>query len=85
VLDWKRLSAGQKAILRDSVRELGGLGPVIDQAHPTLALFENRAFMPRLESLAGEPDLETVTRNRDDLTETISSYFSGMLALFDDS
>jgi hypothetical protein len=85
VFDWKRLSAAQKAILRDSVRELGGLGSVSDQEHPTLALFENRAFMPRRKSPSGEPDRETFTVNRDDLIETISSYFSGMLALFDDS
>ncbi len=83
VFNWKRLSAAQQAILRDSVRELGGLGSAIDSEHPTLALFENRAFRPGFESPAAEPDLEACTLNRAGLTEAISSYFSGMAALFD--
>jgi hypothetical protein len=79
VFDWKRLSPAQQAILRDSVRELGGLGPVTDSDHPELALFENRAF----RAPAGESDMKPGKLSMDAATQAISSYFSDMIELFD--
>lgn len=82
VFDWTRLSASQRAILSDSVRELGGLGSAVDSEHPSLVLFENRSFGLWSASPAGESRRKALTLSRENLTETISAYFSGMLALF---
>jgi hypothetical protein len=83
VFDWQRLSTAQQAILKDSVRELGGLRSATDPEHPELALFENRVFRPRPSTLSGEPGSEPDKLSLDDLTRAMSSYFAGMLELLD--
>jgi hypothetical protein len=83
VFDWELLSGVQQAILRDSVRELGGLGSATDSEHPELALFENRAFRPEFENPACGPHLEGSKLSVDAAIQAISSYFWGMFELFD--
>jgi hypothetical protein len=84
VFDWERLSPAQQEILRDSVRELGGLGSVTDPEDPELALFENRSFGRRFKEPAGGSDLEAGHRNLEALIQAMATYFSGMIELFDD-
>lgn len=85
VFDWEQLSPAQQEILRDSVRGLGGLGPVTDSDDPELALFENRAFGRGFKEPAGGSDPEVDHRDLDPLTQAMATYFSGMIELFDDA
>jgi hypothetical protein len=82
VFAWDRLSSAQQAILRDSVRELGGLGCATDSEHADLALFENRAFRPGFNYQSDGPDFIAGRLSVEALSNAITSYFSGMLGLF---